>query len=740
MLRQLASYCALVGMSVVCLATTQAAPFRPSSTWGEFSRYQYPYHSNRGQGVGGLEVHFGSSLQLAPESLNLTERGLVVQLGDHSVTLPLSGIEVDEILQIVQRSRATRLQTSLDRIAGEKVPYADPVLRESAFKELFFRGDMEFAGMVQAQESYPPTEPLHPMARIMQLLGSDTPYRRLAQRYMDPPLSWPQIFLRFDPEAPRLVHLEFRPQILFHSPSRDVIEVTPAELKIASSPYADLQRDVDSHPDVFLARLPLVNRIAWQTAALGLVRAACSTPYRCSHLRLHEAPSERDERDQMILALAAQAPYDKPQADSLSSWTNLASWFFNPGRYAALRVNQLWQKEVDRSLKPDETESPKSWATAFDLVCRARDQLLRARSIEVQKTSQQAPGAVAPDDEDSPSALRKQAAVLLDRAKNQFTRFTVPPDPLLLAAAALVQGHLGKRAEMLDTLDHALILLDPSASLGHVAPDEHLQALLMEGRQPKVAISEHAVILNLSLAAGHFLYEAQLEDFDDLATVKLLSAQQRAYDALNEAVDSCLNGADAECTSSELRSVEHEVSLAGLSQLHAAPGRDLAYLLGRLCFLIGFAERENQEIAEGRLRFLTAYMKRAPVPEHRHVLADLARKLGQALGALPDPDWEWSRDTLEGPLTEAAYLSRVQDLNSQAFTHNAGLPFSLLKRWYYERSAWMVLGLLVAAALVALAYRRWTRKRRAQLPPEPPSHHNVLLFSPKAKPRHRLWN
>jgi hypothetical protein len=393
--------------------------------WMAFSKYERPQLGRSSVGIGGLQIDVTQKIAISSSDLSYKNGYLYSNLRNRELKIPVSSIELKEAIQLVQDNNERIFETSLDQIRVPEVqlimgtfPYISKPLRGTKFlASLFLYADIEFARLVQGDIKMPVTNIKDPYSQALDLLNTDAQYQSLPSQWSRPPLSWPQLYIVFDPNTQDLISLNFNPQVLFRSSSGHPVEVDSQTQTVGEKPYQSLREDVKKHPNLYREVLPIVDRAASITEVLGLVSSACSQPKSCQNLLVSPAANEERQLEEIYKKLSPNESKNKPQSlkKLINRWPELSLREFQP------------------------SQSPESWAAAYDAVWIAiENPNLRNRALEI--------------------------------AARQFLTQTVPSnDPLLQAAASVVfvaQGGQDNLVKAQQSLDNAINISSSSNYYG----------------------------------------------------------------------------------------------------------------------------------------------------------------------------------------------------------------------------------------------------------------------------------
>ncbi|MDJ0903121.1 MAG: hypothetical protein QNJ55_30415 [Xenococcus sp. MO_188.B8] len=539
---------AVFTLAVVAIPNSAIAELYSRARWREHALYARTQFSRPGIGIGGLQVNIRSNLRLEPKNLSYRNGFLSANLGvkRRTVNIPISQIELKEVIDLVQQKNTYVLQTSIDRTVPRTTVYQSSALKETKYiKDLFLVADKEFAAMVGGSSPLPETRIVAPSKEALRLLDSDNSYRKLPTKWIKRPISWSQLFISFDPQMPKLVRMELKPQVLFMSPTGYPVEVKRRAQAIGERPYTKLREDFKKDPSDYLAVLPSVNRVAHVSAALGLVVSACQQPKSCQHLQ--SVPNRNEEAN-----LAQEYRRIKRKSFFFSR--------FSPYSTQRRKLRNKWKELSIRNFK--NSNSPKAWGAAYDAFEHYK-RMWRSGSIYSSKTA------------------LNQARVL---AKQQFLRYPIPKNDALLQAVATIF--------MLedDNTDIKLVKksLDKAIKYSDKYPGDRISvtdigiftSYLMQEKYPQESISIRKEMRRLR-------YEAILS----------------AYDEVDRYLLKCMKTI-RNCSSRDLRKWEADAARAGLNA--DIISKDIPWLYGRFAYLIGIKEPHSRA---NRLRLLSSYVE-----------------------------------------------------------------------------------------------------------------------------------
>jgi hypothetical protein len=438
--------------------------------------------------------------------------------------------------------------------------------------------------MIAEKLTPPKLRGVSPNTEALRLLDTDTNYRQLPQQWIKQPFSYPQIFMSFDPEMPKLVRMEFRPQVLFPSPSGYIVQVDTQTQTIGENPYVPLKQDFAQNPNVYLEAMPIVERATSITSALGFVAAACKQPKSCQHLVIE---SNNDEKAKL-----------EKEYNNLEK--RLVILTIVPGSLKKeLDLYYKWSELSIRNFQPN--QSPKAWGYAYDDV----NQVIRHTINFGIKKATISSENLKPEAKSVLTFLAEQDLILakqqLTLAKQQFLNYSIPEnDTLLQAAAAVVFVSEGREPN----LEKAQQSLNKAIELSGEYQGDRIEVTNMGSFVGKMMKERW------SQPKG----ETIIKEMDKLRTEARLKAYDRVDSYLSECMTAILN-----CPSKKLQTLEVDLARTGLDR--SLETGDIAWLWGRLSYLIGVQEPQWKA---NRLRLLLSYAKSAKTNTHRSELKRLA--------------------------------------------------------------------------------------------------------------------
>jgi hypothetical protein len=342
------------------------------------SVYERPQVGISSIGIGGLQIDVTQKIAITSSDLSYKNGYLYANLKNKKLQIPVSSIELKEAIQLVQNSNERIFETSIDQVLIPEVysfPYKSKPLRNQTYlSHLFLDADQEFAQLVQENIKMPITSIKHPYAQALDLLNTDAQYKALSNQWITPPLSWPQLYIIFDPNTQDLIRFNFNPQALFRSEGGYPVEVDTNIQTIGERPYQPLREDVQKHPNLYVEISPIIDRAASMIKVLGLVSSACSQPRSCQNLLVSSSANEQRQLDEIYWNLHSNQRRTKPQT-------------FN-------KLVRRWQQLSLLEFQP--SQSPEAWAAAYDTVQIAmRNPDLREQAIRIaqrQFLNQKIPG------------------------------------------------------------------------------------------------------------------------------------------------------------------------------------------------------------------------------------------------------------------------------------------------------------------------------------------------------------
>ncbi|MGF1524642.1 MAG: hypothetical protein ACFBSF_20140 [Leptolyngbyaceae cyanobacterium] len=547
-----------------------------SADWLEHSYYAAVSEGIGAPGIGGVEVKIQNNLELSSSDLSYDDGYLIADLGTDILSIPVSSIELREIVELVGDNDELTLQASLDSTPFGPYPYLSPSLRDTLFiGPLFLMADLEFAALAQGRLPMPPNGTIHPYIEAIDLLQSSGPYSEIPTRWPESPTDWPQLYMTFSPETTGLISMEFQPQLLFRNSAGYPVYVDNEIADISMQPYIPLIEDVNNRPEIYREVLPTVDRAANIATVLGLVDAACPQPVNCQHL--------------LIESTAAEFSTLLQEYETLEDYQEVSSENYSENRS---QLSLLWDLLSFADFEPG--QNPQAWGRAYDGV-QEHIQYLTLAAVE-SATSE------LPEDE----SYRYLASYTLGLAQDQFLEYTTPEDALLQAAAAVVfvwQGEEGTQ--------RAIQNLKQALELSANSP----------GTRAEVARMGLFVGTVLSSGIDQQKGEAILTSMNEVYDEALIAS----YDEVDLYLAGCMETI-SNCSSSDLRIWEADAARAGLNR--EIEGKDIAWLQGRFAYLVGVQE---PAFRADRLRFLEAYAQLATSELHQRQLLELAADLESML-------------------------------------------------------------------------------------------------------------
>ncbi|MBD2415321.1 hypothetical protein FACHB389_17775 [Nostoc calcicola FACHB-389] len=582
-------------VAVVCIPQKALAGLYESASWTAHSFYAGRMVGLPAPGIGGLQIEIGSQFVLAPSDIVYSNGYLRANYKGTSLTVPISQVELNESVALVQSGRETVFQTSLDSLAGGSTLYQSESLQKNTvfLAKLFGIADLEFAAMVQGRIPIPKDEPTHPYNLALQLLDTKDVYASLPTLWKTPPSDWPQLFLSFTSSTPGLVQMEAKPQVFFRSPDGHPVQVSDSVQVLGERPYTLLMQDVKKSPNTYRSFLPAVDRAASVTAALGIIRAGCQQPRSCRQLlaepQKNELTKVREDYRNFELRLKKTSEIIPQNLQNLSiRWDELSLQPFNAG------------------------QNDQAWGAAYDAVQQNMDYTYKLLKF-VYDAKQQ---GIKADEK-----TLNQRIALFDKswelAAQQFLYYTVPNNAQLQAALAVVL--IQTKGD--ENLQKAINVLDQAVKLSANA-------------QPGDMID----VAKMGLYVGNFISIYKDEKLGKQITEKmkkdLIYAQIKAYKDVDSYLTTCMKSI-ASCSTEDLLSWEADTVKAGLYSpltgvvLEYLKAGDVAWLYGRFSYLVGIKEPKWQQ---DRLRLLSSYVRLAS-KEHQKELARLEEDLRKGVAS-----------------------------------------------------------------------------------------------------------
>lgn len=560
---------------------TLSNPSYDEASWRAMSPDTRPIMAARSSGIGGLQADIKKSgtLFLEPSSISYSGGHLHVKIEGEQRTVKVSPNIVQEAIGIVEKADNLVFQVSEDERAVSSKErdnrYIDQTLRDTLIGNQLYDADIEFADeIVFAGAPLPEPRPIYFYKEALRLLKTDAEYRKLATQWESVPESWPQIYLYFDPKVQGLVSLEFKPQVLFRAPFGLPLEVDNETQSLGERPYLPLIKDIKDRPLAYRVILPELDRAAEITATLGLLEAACKTPGSCRDLYSQAASisnktSESKTNEQQGV-----------EAD-IFNWQKEI-------RATRKELNKEWERLNLPVFQPGNT--PQAWATAYNVLQKA----------------------ISGAHEDP-----NQVEQLKGLTAKQFLNYTVPNDPLLQAALAVIYTWDGKKALAEKKLNQAI-------QLSADAPRDRIQVLKMG-----YYVATYTYFMPVP---GNSQPERSIQNLQSLMN----QARMDAYDEVDKYLQSCIEKL-GNCPEQDLLRWEAEAFRAELTDKDEyMQTRDLAWLHGRFAYLVGIQLKEPVKQRD-RLRFLSFYAQEAQ-EEHLSKLVEFETDFKKRLETDSD-DW-----------------------------------------------------------------------------------------------------
>lgn len=595
------------------------------------------------QGIGGLQVNIDSVRNLSVSNLSYNNGRLYANIENKPVNVEVNPKIVQEAIRVMEHTDKQVFQVSLDSTAVGNIPYIDEFLKDTTIGELLLEADLDFAGVVDGSQYLPDSQIKYPYEKGLYLLDNHDDYRKLPDKWINPPVSWSQIYLHFNPMVPGLVQLEFNPQVFFLTASGHPVEVSKEIEELGELPYEPLKQDVRNNPLTYINTVPALKRAASITATLGLVAAGCQKPASCLNLK-HQAwissilthlSNKREEKEDNANQLRIEQ-VQKARSNFMNKWDEHSFQKFHP-----------------------DNNSDITWADAYDAVQRGAktlsqedltDSLLSYMKVLLKpEESKKVIESLSEKEKTRIELSLSERAIKL--AKQKFLNNSVPPnDSLLMAASAVTSAWNGDTKAAQEKLDLAI-------KLSNNYPGTRLQVVKMGYFVGQIIKKE-----NKSLG----------QEIDLRMRFEQRKAKVKAYDE----IDQCLKDYEKKnllnCIPKDISIKDKQTKDLGTYKLRIletyardsglykyVPRRDLAWLHGRFAYLIG-NEINDLTQKKDRLRFLSAYTQKAQPGWHRWKLHQLENKMRISLGMKPHPtDW---RSLMLGVAIGVAILDVVQQL------------------------------------------------------------------------------
>ena len=499
---------------------------------------------------GGVIIRIDSKLKLEPTMLSYRGEHLYAVIDGKQLEVRISPKLILEALEILKKTNRTTFQISINPTTTKQVAYIDFPLRDTEIGQAFLKADEGgLSDLLTRSVELPWGAPSHPDDIAKQLLETDTDYQSLPIKVGIPSsiLIGSQTYLSFNPSAPGLVDIRFKPLIAFLSVRGQYLAVDERIQTFVERPYRPFAEDIKSRPLEYRKTLPSLEKASAITAAMGLINAGCRTAGSCTHLL-------RQSRIAHLTQSLKQVHREPSPSLSRSSdilerhWRNFSSVTWKPGN------------------------NSKAWSSSYNALC----QILANPSNE--KTTSTAKYLIS----------------------QQFQQYSVPDDSILQAASAVVYAWKGNVNAAEQSLQRAIKLSEKSVEDRFEAANIglHVSRILRAAGDEEKADEIYFIMKFIR-------DEAQVAAFDKfdklLQTCELESTSCSLNHLLiweSEAFRAGLFG------SIHLWLLKSEWFISDLGW--EIPGRNVAWLHGRFAYLIGMRLDDPTERLN-RLRYLESY-------------------------------------------------------------------------------------------------------------------------------------
>ena len=504
---------------------------------------------------GGVIIRIDSKLKLEPTMLSYRGEHLHAVIDGKQLEVRISPKLILETLEILKKTNRDTFQISINPTTTGQAAYIDFPLRGTEIGQAFFEADKGgLSDLLTHSVELPRRAPSHPDDIVKQLLETDTDYQSLPIKVGIPSsiLIGSQTYLSFNPSAPGLVDIRFKPLIAFLSARGQYLAVDERLRTFVEQPYRPFAKDIKSRPLEYRKTLPSLEKAAAITAAMGLINAGCRTAGSCTHLLRQSG-----------IAHLRQSLKQVHREPSPPSPPPLLLWSYDI-------LERYWRNFSSVTWKPGNND--KAWSSSYYALC----QILANSSNE------------------------KTTSTAKDLISQQFQQYSVPNEPILQAASAVVYAWKGNVNAAEQSLQRAIKLSEES-------------------------VEDRFEAANVGLHVSRILISAGDEEKAAKIYFRMKSIRDEAQVAAFDKFDKLLQTCELESTSCSLNDLlmwESEAFRAGLFGfthlllLHSEwfvsdfgweiPGRNVAWLHGRFAYLIGIRLDDPTERLN-RLRYLESY-------------------------------------------------------------------------------------------------------------------------------------
>ncbi|NEO47953.1 MAG: hypothetical protein F6K55_29070 [Moorea sp. SIO4A3] len=358
----------------------------------------------------GVVVQLDSEFELDPSMLSYKGQYLRAVIDGKQLEVRISPNLILEALEILEQTNRDTFQISINPTStSESASYIDFPLRDTEIGKAFYEVDKRgLSYLLNHLAELPEGAPPHPDDVAQQLLETETDYNSLPVQVGIPSSIslGSQTYLSFDPSAPGLVDIQFKPLIVFLYVRGQYLAVDERLQTFVERPYLPLAEDIRSRPLEYRNNLPSLERAAAITAAMGLINVGCQEARSCAHLLR-----------QSLIAKLSQSLRQPRREPSLTSsyilarhWRNFSSVTWEPG------------------------DNAEAWSAFYNALCQVLANLGNSETLSKVK----------------------------DLILQQFKTYSIPDEALLQAASAVVYAWDGNANASEQSLQRAIELSEES--------------------------------------------------------------------------------------------------------------------------------------------------------------------------------------------------------------------------------------------------------------------------------------
>lgn len=503
---------------------------------------------------GGVTINIDSKLQLESKNLFYKEGYLHAAINEKKLKVKIDPNLLQEVLG-VQKNNRNIFQISVNPTATGQVSFIDFPFRDTnEIGQAFLKADMEgLTNILRHSVELPEGAPVHPDDIAQQLLKTDTDYFSLPTKVGTPSsiLIGSQTYLNFNPSAPGLVDIQFKPLILFLDVRGQYLVVDERLKRFVEKPFLPLANDISSRPLEYREILPSLEKAATITAAMGIINSGCQEIESCQHLLLDIKVEQLWQS--FVTAKKTSFPTSSPSAqiNLMTHWRDFSSIEWKTGN------------------------NDEAWSASYDALCQI---LANQGNYEVLSATK-------------------------DSIAQQFQTYSAPEEPLLQAASAVVYAWDGnvKKAEqsLLRAIDLSKESIEERFEVANIGL--HVSSILGAFEEQEKA---DKIYQNMKSIRD----EAQLLAFDKIDNILKGCEFEPSSCSLNE-----LLAWEAKTFRTGLFGNTHLLLMNSNwffsnSWDWDVPGRDVAWLHGRFAYLVGIRLDELTGRIN-RLRYLESYVR-----------------------------------------------------------------------------------------------------------------------------------